>query len=241
MDERDLKELFRDAPGEPPPPRFTAADVAAASRRATARRRNTIAGVAAAVVVLAGGTAGILGAVLSPGQGESASQAQAPAMGEASGDVRGQEQPGPSQERPLSTDAEGFPRTSPKQGGEASGEAGRQAGSTSGCDKVDRELATALAGELPVTAETGARPGRVCPTGSRSAGFPVDGGTITAVLVPGRDVPSVADQPEGTRTAHSATAGGGTVLVVSTPADGAASAPLAGDLDRIAVALARRF
>ncbi|MEU6645929.1 hypothetical protein ABZ863_25740 [Saccharomonospora sp. NPDC046836] len=225
MDERELTELFRDAPGEPPPPRFGLAEVTTASRRAGVRRRSLLAGVACAVVVL-GGAAGAAGVLLS-GSGGSNEQttAAAPAHGAA--------QPGESPERLPQTQS--FPEPGPKQGGTADGER------TLGCDKVDRELATALAGELPVAAATTAGPGRSCPTGTSTAGFQLDGGTVTAVLAPrGLDVP-LPGQPQGSEVAQQATASGGTIFVISTPAAGSAEAPLAAELDRIASALAARF
>ncbi|MBK1784793.1 hypothetical protein [Prauserella cavernicola] len=229
MDERELEELFRDAPGEAPPPTFAAADIASESRRITRRRHSMIAGVACAVVLL-GGAAGAVGVLLGGGD-ESTSTASGSAPNEGKPLIAGQ--PGASSGRLPS--AQDFPDTVPKQGGSVEGE------STLGCDKVDRELATALAGELPVGAGADAIGGLVCPAGSRTAAYTLDGGTVTAALVPEGVSTRLADRPEGTEVVERPAASGGTLLMVSIPDSATPRAPLANQLGGVADALAPRF
>jgi len=130
---------------------------------------------------------------------------------------------------------------SPLQGSGGTGEDGPRAEGTPGCEKVDRELATALAGELPATGVTGPSPGRACTTGARSAGFQVtDGdrsGFVSATLVPSGIVFSLES---GALTVQLKAASGGTLIVSSTPDPGSAP-PRASDLHRIAVDLAGHF
>ncbi|GAB3577962.1 hypothetical protein GCM10027445_44420 [Amycolatopsis endophytica] len=227
MDERELTELFRAVPGEPPPAAFDVRDVRDASARATARRRMTLAAASLCVVFALLG-AGIMGFVQS--------------RTTPSNQVLGQEQPvgGPVR---LPT-ASGLPGPSAMQGGVGTGENGPRADGTPGCDKVDRELAAALAGELPSTGVTGPRAGDVCTPGSRSASYGVAengrSGTVSAtVLPPGASV-QLAKLVEGAVADQQRAAGGGTVIVLSVPAPGSA-APLADDVTRIARSLAGKF
>ncbi|OZM71447.1 hypothetical protein CFN78_20070 [Amycolatopsis antarctica] len=245
MNDRELETMFRGAAGEPPTPTFDASDVAAASRRATVRKRNAVTmACTCAVVVVAG--LGVTGVVLenSGGTGDTSTAAQENApVPDASGSVLAVPgQPGQVPARPPNADTpQNFP-ASPKQGGEDSGENGPRAG-TSGCDKVDRELATALAGELPVTVEAQPTPGRFCPEGSRSAGLPVQAqdasGVLTASVyeagsaLPPRISGAVSDQRP--------TASGKVVVVFSVPGQGSAAAPFGGEVARIAAALAARY
>ena len=119
---------------------------------------------------------------------------------------------------------------------------GPRAESTSGCDKVDRELATALAGEIPATGLAGPSPGRVCTTDARSAGFHVtDGersGFVSVTVFPS----AFALNPfgDGTVLAEQQTASGGSLVVLSTP-DAGSAAPLESRLPQLAAALASRF
>ncbi|NIJ14920.1 hypothetical protein FHU38_005328 [Saccharomonospora amisosensis] len=230
MDEGELRQLFREAPGEPPEPTFTAQDVVTASRRTTARRRAAVAGVAAAVVLVAG-VGGTVGVLLGDGSGSETgtlSPALAPEQG----------QPGEGRARPPSI--EGFPGVSPKQGGEA-GEDGPRADSTGRCEKVDRELAAALAGELPIGAAEQASTSPVCPAGSRAAAYRVEEGTVSVVLVAPGVAPQLPRQPRGTAIAERDSPQGGTLLVVSIPAQESTVAPFADQLERVAAALAARF
>lgn len=229
MDERELGELFRSVPGEPPPPSFDESDVAAASRRVTARRRAAVGGVAAGVVLLVGGGLAT-GAVLS-GSGGSGDDAGSVVAGRDPSTTGGtQPRAGqPAETRERQPQAQDLPEAEPKQGGTADGDR------THGCEEVDRKLATALAGELPVDASDAA-PGRVCPEGTSSVSFRVQGSALTAVLAP----PDVSMQhPErsaDTETAERPTPDGSTLLLVSEPLTRAATG--GPNVDRLADSLA---
>jgi hypothetical protein len=235
MNEPELRELFRDAPGEPPPARFDLADVESASRHLTRKRRAVVA-AATTCVLLAFAATGLLGVWLGPGGG---TEGEVPVA--ASADPTGDPgQPTPSPER-LPGIPSDSPAASPMQGGERPGENGPWADSTSGCEKADRELAIALAGELPVAGTGAATAGRVCAGNLRSAALPVDGGTVSVTLAPPGVAMQLATQPPGSAVAEQTAASGGTVWVISTPARGSTSAPVAGDVGEIASALAARF
>ncbi|SFA75898.1 hypothetical protein SAMN05216266_101260 [Amycolatopsis marina] len=238
MDDRELETLFREAPGDTPAPTFDAGDIAARSKRATARKQNMIVlACSFGVLVLAG--LGTLGVLLNGNLGEdTASVAGAPDANSAT-KFGAQEQPGDAQGRlPNAGPPEGFPDASPKQGGDASGE------STPGCDQVDRELAIALAGELPVAVTSEAQPGRVCSPGWRSVAFQVnDGaasGTLSATVVPEGTAIELAEQPEGTVIVERTTPSNATLLVLSIPEQGP-EAPFAGAVESIAAELAARY
>lgn len=237
MDDRELETMFADALGEPPPATFGRSDVLAASRKAQARRRSMVT-VACGCVVLALAGAGVVGWVTTTSHGNSTVAAQLSTQAGVAG------QPGGVPERPPNTGGgQGFPTLSPMQGGDESGKNGPRAEGASGCDKVDRELATALAGELPAPVPAySAQPGRVwCPAGSRAAGLPVEGGTVSVTLLsPGTGVLPVP-RPPGVLEIQRPAAGGGTLLLFSVPADGSMAAPLPQDIDRIAGAVAARF
>jgi hypothetical protein len=221
MDEKELEALFRAAPGEPPPPGFTLGDVTKASARATARRRSGLMLAAACLVALLG-AAGIAGVTYFRSTESTTAQ---PEVG-------------------LARPGEGFPAPPSLQGSGGIGEDGPRAEGTSGCEKVDRELATALAGELPATGVTGPSPGRVCPTQTRSAGFHVtDGnrrGAVSVTLVPAGVAFQLGALTDGTVLAEQLATSGGTVLVLSTPDTGSA-VPLESELPHIAAALAQHF
>lgn len=222
MDERELATRFRAAPGDPPPPTFTLEDVTAASARARAHRRSAMI-VAVGCVVLA-----MLGFGLTRMSftGTTAGPAQL-ATGEQPADTFG---PLPKASTPT-----------PLRESGGTGEDGPRAEGATGCDKVDPALATALAGELPATGISGPSPGRVCLSGSRSAGFEVTDGDRTGFLSVTLVPPAVAIPLErGVATAAERAASGATIVVSSAPATGSA-APLEGDLHRIALALAARF
>lgn len=228
MDEHELTELFRSVPGEPPPAKFDVRDVRTASARVTARRRATIA-VASLCVVFALLGAGIAGFVQS--------------RPTPSNQVQGQEQPANGPAR-LPSAVPQLSGPSAMQGGEGAGENGPRADSTSGCDKVDRELATALAGELPATGLTGPFAGEVCTPGSRSASYGVaeNGrtGTVSATVLPPGVSVQLAKLADGAVVDQQVTAGGGTVIVLSVP-DAGSAAPLEDGVPKIATALAQRF
>ncbi|MEV7554720.1 hypothetical protein AB0N89_34315 [Amycolatopsis sp. NPDC089917] len=233
MDENDLKALFRDAPGDAPSPSFDTADVVRASKRATARRRNGIAVACSAVVlVLAGvGMFGVLGGTeLQTGSAaKSDDQAAAP------------KQPGAASVRPQDGESTNFSNPPPQQGGDGPERTGQlSAEGTYGCDQVDRELATALAGELPVPVDVAkSTPGDICSTGARSAGFPMPGGTVSAAVYPaGASVPAM---PIGAAEARRTTAKGSLVVVVSLGDGSGGPAFSDADVDRFAAVLAARY
>lgn len=238
MDDRELETLFRDAPGEPPAPTFDVGDIAARSRRATARKQNMIVlACSFGVLVLAG--LGTLGVVLNSGLPEDTASVAGGAVSDNATKFDAQEQPGDAPGRlPNAGTPEGFPDASPKQGGDASGE------STSGCDQVDRELAIALAGELPIAVTSEAQPGRLCAPGWRSAGFHVEdgsaSGTVSATVVPAGSAIQLAEQPRGTAIVERPAASGSTVVVLSIP-DPGSKAPVADTVESIAAKLAARY
>jgi hypothetical protein len=239
MDDRELESLFREAPGDTPAPSFDATDIASRSRKATTRKRSIEAlTLSFGVLVLAGlGTIGVL--VNMDLSGEETGVAGSAASDNAT-EFGTQEQPEDGSGRlPSTGPAQGFPDASPKQGGDAQGE------STSGCDQVDRKLAIALAGELPVAVPvTEAEAGRLCSPGWRSAAFQVrDGvasGIVSATVVPPGTTVQLAEQPEGTVLAEQRTASGATVLVLSVP-DAGGMAPFADAVESIAAELAARY
>jgi hypothetical protein len=241
MDDRELETLFTAAPGEPPPATFSANQVVAASKRAQAKRRSTIMAACSALIVVFGGF-GAFAAFTSldrgtPNTASSAGDAQVSAQSGVAG------QPlGTSGRPPNAGDKQGFPPQSPMQGGDETGKDGPRVESASGCDKVDRELATALAGELPGTVSVdGASPSHLCPTGSRSAGFRVDGGFVSITLAPSGMALSLAEQPPSTKIVEQAAVSGATIWLLSTPDSGSAPPPFADDVDRIARAVAGQF
>ncbi|MGW3961902.1 hypothetical protein ACWED2_18915 [Amycolatopsis sp. NPDC005003] len=237
MDEQELRSLFSAAPGDTPEPSFTQGDVVRESRRQTVRRRNRLtAGLGAAVLVVAGfGLYGQLSGDIPKSMtaaGNAVSAHGSPDSG----------QPGDGSMRPqVGGESPNFPAQPPQQGGSGDGKTGQLAEGASGCEQVDGELATALAGELPghvVAAQ--AVPGGACSTVSRSAGFPVPGGEVAAAVYP-KGIPEVfRSQPAGTVTARVGTASGGVLVLVSVPSAGA-PAPYAGQVDRFARDLAPQF
>ncbi len=194
-DERKLTELFRSAVADAPPASFDAPDVAAAADRMTRHRRRLLAGGSgAAVVVLAvglflgtGGFGHTLGGPTSGGVAIAPARQSDTAGSRLSGGPFAQQETGAGHART------GFPAESPLQGGDPTGKVGPSAGSTSqGCGPADRELAVALANELPSAGAQVPDPVAVkCPAGSRSATYAVSGGTVTALLVRPADVSAV--------------------------------------------------
>ena len=241
MDEQELESLFSAVPGDAPPPTFTASDVVTESKRQTLRRRNRIVvGGSAAILVLAGfGVFGVLSGLHLELGPRAASSGDAAVAQSQSGPGAGQ--PKPSAERPL---AEGgtpnFATPPPQQGGSGTAKTGPAAEGAFGCEKVDGELATALAGELPAhVTPTMATVGDACSTGARSAGFPVPGGTISAAVYPAgaQASKSVLDSAQ---TVSAATASGGVLVLISKP-DPGGQPPYAAELQQFASDLAPRF
>ncbi|GAA4538851.1 hypothetical protein [Amycolatopsis samaneae] len=238
MDERDLETLFSAAPGEPPPSTFTESDVVAESKRQSARHRSRLAvSTSAVVLVLAGaGIFGIVGNVDFGGPKSASSGIRAN-----SAPVPGQPSAGPA--RPSgSGEAPNFSSASPQQGGDGDGKTGPRVEGTSGCEQVDRELATALAGELPVpVAADGASPGGACTTGARAAGFPLPDGMISVAVLPAGAPLDEPRQPAGAAILRLPARGGGTLVLVSVAGTAGHPVPFAGELGRIAGDLAARF
>lgn len=241
MDEQELKSLFSAVPGDAPPPTFSASDVATESKRQTVRLRNRIAvGGSAVILVLAGfGVFGVLsGLHLELGPTGASSNDAAVAQSQAG---PGAGQPQPSAGRPL---AEGgppnFATPPPQQGGSGATKTGPAAEGAFGCEKVDGELATALAGELPAHVTPAmATVGDACSTGTRAAGFPVPGGTVSAAVYPaGARTPDSV--PESGQKASAVTPSGGTLVLISKP-DPGGQAPYATELQQFANDLAPRF
>lgn len=239
MDEKKLRDVFRDAVGEAPPPTFQIGDVRSESGRQRVRHRNALLGGSALVIaVLAGVT--VLGVALWKGTDTQAT-AGAPMLDTSSGNATSGKNDVPNEDqspRAASGGAEqdkSFPPESPKQGGTSNGNAGPPGpGSTlQGCGQADRELAAALAGELPAAAHSSPVDANVvCPAGSRSFAVPVtDGdrtGRLTVVLAPPGttvDYP-VTGSPQGTVVGTGTVKDGRHVFVITEPADGTGDAPL---------------
>ncbi|GAA3880854.1 hypothetical protein GCM10022243_51850 [Saccharothrix violaceirubra] len=235
MDEQKLSELFREAATDVPPASFDLGGVRSASYRATARRRSAIAaGTSLVFVLLLGG-----GFVLSGGASHTSGTARqdaSPGAAESTVPMIAQE---PTVPNTGGTSPYSLPRDSSTQGDELPGSAGTaDAGNASrGCVEVDRELAVALADELPVATPPAVPAVAQCPEGARGASYPVrdgaDQGTVTVVFVPD----GVAVLPTGA----SAPARGGTVYVFSTPAAGTGTGPFSSRLADIAVGVAGRL
>ncbi|KAA2260106.1 hypothetical protein F0L68_20480 [Solihabitans fulvus] len=261
MDERRLAELFRDAVRDVPPPSFDEGDVRAESRRAAARQRKSL-GVAsaAAVALVLGGT--VLAVGLQHGNTMSADSVRAAAPAPVSGSGSG---PTNSRMAPLNKQdtndnsahsttpyrggppPNSIPEGTPTQGGASSGSASPSAGGTpGGCGPVDRELAVALANELPAAA--GLTPVPVdgnCPDGTRSAGFLVKDGAVTGlfsvVLVPTEGAAPDFSPLSGVQQDTQATPHGGRLTVVSRPQPGATTAPFADRVADVAKRIAPKY
>lgn len=246
MDERRLAELFRDAAGDAPPASFDEHDVATESRRVTRRRRSMLAGGSGvAVVALAAGL------LLGPGGfghtlgGGTQGAASAPAV--RGGPVQPDQSPfGPAVEGPAARGTDSFPSSSPAQGGGKVGGVGPNAGSTRiGCGPTDREVAVALAGELPsVGAPTTVTPGLTCGGTTRAATYLVrDGaatGYVTAVLSPRADPATLTMRGGVLSSTGTSASGKWQVTVVGEPAGGQVP-PLADRLGAVERAIAARF
>ncbi|MBM7770786.1 hypothetical protein JOD54_000990 [Actinokineospora baliensis] len=237
MDERKISEVFNAAVGDVPPPSFERGDVLARSARLTRKRNGLIAGSALGLAVLVGGIAtGV--ALWSGPTGESGNDSAAPAPATVAGGNTNRplnEVPGDS---PRSLESNS-PLSPPKQGGATDGDAGpRASGTPGGCGAADRELAAALAGELPSAVSTSdAKPSPLgCPAGGRSAAFEIaDGprkGLVSIMLTPsGVDqmlAPPWADR-SGAQGAVIKTASGATLVLSVEPAAGSAAPPVVGD------------
>ena len=253
MDERKLAELLRDAVADAPPPTFDEGDVSRESERQRIRRRGIVTGSAFGVVLLASATA--LGMALWTGP-HSAEQTSAGSADAAGGNTNAAPYELPEEDSVGAPKAErdDVPQNSPsesrKQGRPSSGDAGSSdPGSTpSGCEKADRELAAALAGELPAAANVSTSDAQsvelACPQGSIGAMYRVvdsgQSGSVSAVVVPG-NVPSPewSNVAIGTQRAEANLGDGRTVIVLSEPRLDGELAPFGDDVQQVANEIAR--
>jgi len=249
MDERKLAELLRDAVADTPPPTFDEGDVSRASERQRIRRRNGIlTGSAFGVVLLASVTA--LGVALWTGP-HSSEQASAGDAGAAGGNTSAAPYELPQEDSAGAPKAEredvpeNAPSESRKQGRPSSGDAGPAGpGSTpSGCEKADRELAAALAGELPAAANVTTSDAEsvelACPKGSIGAMYRVvdsgQSGSVSAVVVLASETPPEwTNVPIGTQRGEANLADGRTVVVLSEPRMDGELPPFGDDVQQVA-------
>jgi hypothetical protein len=249
MDERKLAELLHDVVADTPPPSFDENDIARASERQRVRRRNQVlTGSAFGVVLLASATA--LGVALWTGP-QSAEQTNDSSAAAAGGNTSAApyELPQEDSAQAPKAESEGVPDNSPsktrKQGRPSSGDAGPAGpGSTpSGCEQADRELAAALAGELPAAANIAATSAQsvelVCPPGSIGAMFRVvdngQSGSFSAVVVRADQTsPEWTNLPKGSQQATATMADGRTVMVVSEPRMDGEIAPFGDEVQQVA-------
>jgi hypothetical protein len=248
MDENKLADLLKDAVAETPPPTFTASDVARESDRQRVRHRNgVLAGSAFGVALLAGATA--LGVALwtGPGVTTGAMDAESAASG-GNGNAAPYELPNEDNKAAAPTErggTEDFPPEMPKQGGYPDGSGGPAgpAGTPSGCEQVDRELAAALAGELPAAAKVkvdDAIPVSLsCPEGATGAAYDLPGGRISVILMPD-DAALTTTSMRGTQ-ADAPTTDGRQVFLVSEPVSASGTAPFGSDIERIATELGQLY
>lgn len=255
MDERKLSEMLRDAVADTPPPSFDEHDVARASERQRIRRRNGIAtGSAFGVVLLASATA--LGVALwtGPNTAEEASSAADAAGGGGNATASPYELPeegGNAEDAPERQVPQDAPSETRKQGRPPSGDAGPAGpGSTpSGCEQADRELAAALAGELPAAANVDVAAAQsvelACPQGSLGAMFRVvdsgQSGSFSAVVVqPDITPPEWSNLAVGTQRATAILNDGRTVVVLSEPSTDGGVAPFGDDVQQVANGISSR-
>lgn len=251
MDERKLAELFNDAVRDVPPASFDQSDISAESSRLTRKRNTLLTGTALGFALLAGVV--VAGDAWWPsnttGDSSAAGSAESPANGNDLSSPYEGTTDGPSQE---AAEAQDFPPATPSRGRSSDGNTGSRAGRTpGGCGTADRELAAALAGELPAAtsfAEFVPSP-LACPEGGRSASFGVqDGprrGLMSIMLVP-VDVdtpvqPPWVDRP-GADGAVVGTASGRKLVVSIEPFPESPDVPLdADDMRELAQELAPRY
>lgn len=251
MDEKKLAELLKDAVADTPPPTFTHADVTRESDRQRARRRNgLLAGSAFGVAVLAGATA--LGVALWTGQGPSEVTSAENAASSGNGNAAPYELPNEGGEATDPTErgqAQDSPSESRKQGRTSTGDGG-PAGSTgtpSGCEQADRELAAALAGELPAAAQVDSADAVAvtlyCDEDFRGAAFDLPDGRISVLLLSGDERALTSADTAGTQSAQAIapTEDGRLVVVVSEPSSQGGSAPYGTDLSRYATEIAADY
>jgi hypothetical protein len=252
VDEEKLADLFKAAVADPPPASFTEHDIATKSQQVTRQRRAALAGGGGlAVVILVVGLllgTGVFGHTSGSGTlaGGSAGGAQRPSDGSFGNVVPGlaSGNAGPNAISPTH-----FPGSTPKQGGGENGGVGSDAGGThAGCGPTDRQLAVALANELPSVGAPVATPAALaCIPGTRTASYHVHvggspDGYITALLVPVNAPTLFSDHAKGTSgDTGPARSGEWTVVVLSQPTGGATSGPVANQIAGIQKALAAKF
>ncbi|MCT2585994.1 hypothetical protein [Actinophytocola gossypii] len=247
MDERKLTELLRDAVADAPPPTFDRDDVARESGRQLRRRNRALTGSAFGVAILAG--IGALGVALWTGPGSmETTGAESPAAASGNENAAPYELPEEGGRGDAETQRGDDQSSSPesrKQGRSSDEEAGPIGpGSTpSGCEQADRELAAALAGELPAAANVEAEDGRVeCVDTATKVTFQVPGGTVTGWLVPPGEVVTLEPPPGWeVRRASTTTADGDTVIVASADPADSVDPPYADQLEEWVERIALKF
>lgn len=249
MDEKKLAELMKDVVADTPPPTFTHADVTRESDRQRARRRNgLLTGSAFGVAVLAGAAA--LGVALWTGQG-SPSQITSAESDAAAGNGTASPYELPDEGGNAAAPTErgeqrDFPSETPKQGGSPDGNGGPAGptGTPSGCEQVDRELAAALAGELPAAANVkvdDAVPVTTCLDGATGAEFYLPDGAISVYRISSGSAVTLDNSGSGGVQASSPTSDGGQVVVMSVPLTAGDAVPYESDLSRFARSIARIY
>jgi len=248
MDEKKLAELLKDAVADTPPPTFTQADVTRESERQRMRRRNgLLTGSAFGVAVLAGATA--LGVALWTGEVSSSGAMSADSAASSGNGISAPDElpDEGGNAAPQTERGEGFPPNSPKQGGDSDGNGGPAGptGTSSGCEQVDRELAAALAGELPAAANIKAAEAIPvtlrCDAESSGAAFELPDGRLNVILTSGTPQDMAAVAASGGAQASAPTSDGRQVLVVSEPASQGGDVPYASDLSRFAAEIAKIY
>jgi hypothetical protein len=254
MDERKLAELLHDAVADTPPPSFDQSDIAAKSERQRIRARNNVlTGSAFGVVLLASATALSVALWTGPNSAEQTNEADTAAAG-GNESAAPYELPSEDSADAPQTEREIVPQDAPsesrKQGRPSSGEAGPAGpGSTpSGCEQADRELAAALAGELPAAANVHISEAQTvelrCPAGARGAMYRVvdngqSGSVTVVVLTPETAEPEWTNVPIGTQHAAAKADDGSTVVVLSEPRSSGEYAPFGDEVQQIANEVAR--
>lgn len=250
MDEKKLSELLKDVVADAPPPTFDHGDVTRESERQRVRHRNgVLAGSAFGVALLAGATALSVALWTGPDTATDAAVAGG-AASPSNGNAAPYELPNEDDNASPGTErgerADSSPGT-PKQGGssvEDGGPAG-PAGTPSGCEQVDRELAAALAGELPAAANIkvveAQAPSLTCPPGSAGARFDLPTGRITFIMTqPGVMLPTWRLQ-SGSVLGRSSGDAGQSIAVVSEPYNPGDPAPYADEIQRVATDLGQLY
>ncbi|MDQ3402434.1 MAG: hypothetical protein M3548_03445 [Actinomycetota bacterium] len=256
MDERKISDLFNDAVRDVPPPSFDRGDITAESARLTRKRNSVLAGSALGFALLVSGVA--VTASVWTGGGSGNETAAGAAVSQADGNEQAApyevptDGPGAMSDRSGGLGVSDLPSATPKQGGSSSGNAGTAGSIPSGCGTAARELAAALAGELPAATSGGAviESPLSCPSGASSAAFAVENGPrkglLSIMVLPrGADqilMPPWSDRPSGTTGAVVPTTSGKELVLVIEPVFGSAAPPIdEPTLKTMAAAVARRL